>query len=379
MDDQQGSDTEAPEAEPEAEYLIDSDMPDAWSTELPEDPLDDIFDDTEDQKEDQNNRSSRSGSANHEVERLGDSTDIFDCIFLAYKRQFKGQSSGAFIARWQISAPTIESFVCKLWNLAKNHLNREVTFTVQADGSTCPEWGANETPTEADFDKFVLFQSGRRHYSLDKLKEGSSLLQSWRDKEITLLLHVYSLSISNRTVWNSVKESLINPSERDRSGAATTQAVVELADELRSKHGDYLDAHGMAWSFWANSILNGPAHLRESLKDHPPQHLAHLFRDKEGKHVNAILRELTVAHSVNNSYHEEVVALRQIFDMCELNVRNLNNSMKMFKTRLEALELRDKLSDSMIDAMKSTVKVQEDQLGEKLKAQVIDLEDVDHM
>ncbi|XP_062550764.1 uncharacterized protein LOC134215632 [Armigeres subalbatus] len=349
---------------PEAEYLLEYDFPDACSTQLLMDPLNNSTSEME--------HASDAGADDSEGE-------IFGCVLLAYKRQFKGQSSGSYIARWQISANSTASFIHKVWILAEEHLYREVVFIAKTDGTTCPAWGAEEKPIEEKFGKFVLFQSGRRHYTLDQVVESSSLLQSWRNKEITLLLHVYSLSVSNRTIWSSVKESLVDPSDRDRSGAATTQAVIELADELRTMHDSYLDAHGMAWSFWANSIHNGPAHLRETLKNHPPQHLAHLFRAKEGQHVNAILRELTVAHSLNNSYHEEVVALRQVFDVVESNIEHLSASMKMFKIRLEALELRDQVNESMISAMETTVKVQECKLGERLKAQVSDMEDVDHM
>ncbi|XP_021702798.1 uncharacterized protein LOC110676970 [Aedes aegypti] len=376
----EGTETDSDADAPAAEYLDDFELPDAWSTQLPEDPLDKTLDELENSSASIHSRENRQSSISVDDEGSNHfEKDLFSCVLLAYKRQFKGQSSGSYIARWQVSAHSTTSFIRKVWNLAKEHLNREVIFDVKADGTTSPVWAENESPSEKEFGKFVLFQSGRRHYVLEKLTESSNLLQSWRNKEITVLLHVYSLSVSNRTVWSSVKENLIDPSERDRSGAATTQAVIGLADELRSVHGKHLDAHGMAWSFWANSILNGPAHLRESLKDHPPQHLAHLFRVKEGLHVNAIRRELTVAHSVNNSYHEEVVALRQVFDVVESNVECLNASLKMFKTRLEALELRDRLSDSMINAMETAVKVQEDDLGQELKSKIIDMEDMDHM
>lgn len=71
--------------------------------------------------------------------------------------------------------------------------------------------------------------------------------------------------------------------------------------------------------------------------------------------------------------------MRQVFDVVEANVENLNASLKMFKSRLEALELRDRLSDSMINAMQTAVKVQEDQLGQELKSKIVDMEDMDHM
>lgn len=135
----------------------------------------------------------------------------------------------------------------------------------------------------------------------------------------------------------------------------------------------------MAWSFWSNSILNSPAHLKEALKDQPPQHLAHLFRANVGPHINAIRRALRVVYSLNNSYHEEVLALREIFNVIVSNVETLTESLKTFTIRPEALELRDKVSQSTINAMETSVQVQEDQLGQQLSGQVTDTVDMNHM
>ncbi|XP_055547434.1 uncharacterized protein LOC129731452 [Wyeomyia smithii] len=194
-----------------------------------------------------------------------------------------------------------------------------------------------------------------------------------------MFLHIYSLLLSSRAVWNSVKDMLIDPAEKDRSGAAMTQAVLDQSDELRTTHGDHLDGHGMAWSFWANSILNAPAHLREAMKNHPPQHLSHLFRAKEGPRITAIRRELNVAHGVNDSFHEKITALRQAFNVLESSFEHFSGTIKIVKQRLEALEIRDKLSETLISAMESSASVQEDQGGKALSMEITDAVDVDHI
>lgn len=306
--------------------------------------------------------------------------DLFFCILNAYKRQFKGQSSGTYIGRWEISSGSCDEFVQKVWNLSKEHLAREIVFVPNTDGTSSPTWSSDDSPAEGDFDKFALFQSGRRNYTLDKLKDKkANLLQNWRSKEISLYLHIYSLSINSRAAWNAVKEVLIDPTERDRSGAAVTQAVFDLSDELRALHGNHLEGHGMAWSFWANTIQNSAAHLRESMKEYPPQHLAHLFQAKESSRVSAMRRELTVAHSVNSSYYEELTAIRQAYDVLESDLNNVMVSMRNLKNRVEALEIRDRLSMSLISAMETSVNVQEDQLGVSLRSQITDMEDIDHL
>ncbi|XP_065076300.1 uncharacterized protein LOC135699872 [Ochlerotatus camptorhynchus] len=305
---------------------------------------------------------------------------LFFRSLLVYKRQFKGHSSGTYFARWELSAGSNSKFIHKVWNLSKEYLAREVIFVSNADGTSSPSWSSNESAIESEFQKFVLFQSGRRNYTLDKVSdEKSSLLQSWIDKDISLFLHMYSLSISSRVVWNSVKDVLIDPAEKDRSRAAMTKAVFELSDDLRGTHGEHLDGHGMAWSFWANSILNAPAHLRQAMMDHPPQHLSHLFRAKEGPRINAIRRKLNVAHSVNDSFHEEITSLRQAFDILESSFDNVAETMKIVKHRLEALEIRDKQSETLISAMESSANVLEDQQGRTLSMEITDADDVDHV
>ncbi|XP_062556936.1 uncharacterized protein LOC134221767 [Armigeres subalbatus] len=306
--------------------------------------------------------------------------DLFFCTFLVYKRQFKGQSSGTYVARWEISAGSKREFIRKIWLLSEEYLAREVVFVTSADGTSCPSWSSSEKPVEDEFHKFALFQSGRRNYTLDKLnEEKSNILQSWRGKDISLFLHIYSLSVSSRSVWNSVKDVLIDPEEKDRSGAAMTHAVFELADELRAFHCNNMDGHGMAWSFWANTVLNAPAHLRETMKDHPPQHLAHLFRAKEGMRVEAMRRELHVVHSVNNSFHEEIAGIRQVYNVLEAGFQSVGATMEMLKQRIEALEIRDKLSESLISAMETSVNVQEDLQGKTLSLEITDVDDTDHM
>lgn len=126
---------------------------------------------------------------------------------------------------------------------------------------------------------------------------------------------MYSLSISCRAVWNSLKDVLIDPAKKDRSWEVITQASFELSDDLRVALCDHLDQHGMGWLFWANTILNALAHLRKAMENHPSQHLFHLFCAKEGPRYCAIRRELKVDHSVNDSFHEEITSLRRAFDV----------------------------------------------------------------
>lgn len=302
--------------------------------------------------------------------------DLFACTLLVYKREFKGQTSGAYIARWELSANSREEFLAKVWNLASAYLHREIIFEPNADGDSSPKWHPKEKPTMEDFNNFALFQSGRRYYKVENIQDSKhNLLQNWRDKDISLYLHIYSLSVSNRAIWNTVKESLIEPNERDRSGAASTQAVLELTEELRKAHGGVLEAHGMAWTFWANAIQSAPAYQRSSMMQYPPQSLAGLFTAKEGTRMNAIRRELETANNVNDSYHEDIVALRKSFNVLRASV---NTNLDVLDHRIQMLEIRERTSSNLINAMKTSVVVHEDEMGKDLRNQITDCIDLDH-
>ena len=178
----------------------------------------------------------------------------------------------------------------------KIHLLRELIFIQQDDGSTVPVWSEKDQPDEGNFRKFAIFyeKQNRQYTQLDKLT--ANLLHHWRGKEIHVLLHVYSLSVSSRKIFSTVKEHLIDPSNRDKSGAASTQVVVELSRELRSNHGERWDAHEIVWTMWASAILSSPAHSRESMKrSAPPEHLQHLFKAKDGARIQHIKRGLVIA------------------------------------------------------------------------------------
>ncbi|EAT44266.1 AAEL004381-PA [Aedes aegypti] len=110
----EGTETDSDADPPEAEYLDDFELPDAWSTQLPEDPLDKTLDELENSSATIHSRENRQSSISEDGEGSNHfEKDLFSCVLLAYKRQFKGQSSGSYIARWQITAHSTTSFIRK--------------------------------------------------------------------------------------------------------------------------------------------------------------------------------------------------------------------------------------------------------------------------
>lgn len=83
--------------------------------------------------------------------------------------------------------------------------------------------------------------------------------------------------------------------------------------------------------------------------------------------------------NVNSSFHQEITALRQVYDVLESGFEGVGATMKMMNQRLEALEIRDNLSASLIGAMETSVIVKEDTQGRTLSLEITDMDDIDHM
>lgn len=221
-------------------------------------------------------------------------------------------------------------------------------------------------------------KANHRYYPVDKVT--TNLLQNWRKKEIYLLLHVYSLSVNNKSVFKTVKDTLLVPEARDRAGAASNKSVEELANKLRDKHGNDLQAHDMAWMMWANAIFTEDSCIRDTLIEQaPPTHLIKLFSAKEQPRIQSLKRSFAMAHSVNAGYHDEVIFIRKSFDELEEIFQIFQHKMNHLKRCIEALEKRDELGESFISAAEESVRVEESAFPESIASRVTEQDDIDHM
>ncbi|XP_058456449.1 uncharacterized protein LOC131433858 [Malaya genurostris] len=304
---------------------------------------------------------------------------LFGCWLLVAVRDFKGHSSGKEMGKWGVSGNNTEQFLHSCWLLSKQYLKREVIFTADESGVAMPSWSSRSVPQEDDFVRFALFNDKANHrcYTVDKVT--ASLLQNWRSKEVHLLLHVYSLSVNNKSVFKTVCEILLQPEDRDKAGAVTNKALAVLAQKLRDIHSDSWQANNIAWMMWANTICCSAPHRQEELLlEAPPVHLIKLFSVKELPRLKSIRRSFAVAHSVNIGYHDEIVSLREAFEDLDITVQNLLVKMQLVKRCLESLEQRNRTGESFISAAEEAVQVQESELGVSLAGRVRDMDDIDH-
>lgn len=304
---------------------------------------------------------------------------LYGCWLLVAVRNFKGHTSGKEVGRWGVSGDSVAGFIRSCWKLSEKFLKREVVFTCDESGVAKPSWSGKESPEEDDFVRFALFNDKVSHRTLrpDQLTE--TILQNWRTKEIHLLLHVYSTSVNNKAVFQSVHDTLLGPGSHDKSGAASNTTIEELIKKLRNAHGHYWEAHHIAWMMWANAISVSEPHVQERMIfDAPPDHLAKLFRAKEQPRVQSIARNFSVAHCVNHGYHDDILAIRHSYDQLETMLSDVTMGMKLLKKHIESLESRAALGESFLTAAEQAVLVEENNFSASLASNVADADDVDH-
>ncbi|KXJ73763.1 hypothetical protein RP20_CCG014797 [Aedes albopictus] len=291
-----------------------------------------------------------------------------------YRRKFVGETSGALIATRKILGNTVNDILTGIWEASKSVLCREVVF-IENNGVQVPTW-ADEEPVFEDMNKFIVLQdqSQKKRVNIDKVK--SKLLASWRSKEIRVHVHVYSTSVSCKSLWEAVEKQLVRHQNSDRSGAPSNQAVTLLAEELRRKHINQFQGQSSAWRLWANYIHAGPAHERERRTfEMPPQHLLKFFRSvpiSKAVTLESVRSGLSVANTINQGFSSELEALEEDADQLLCLAQRLKN-------RIANMRARTALNSSLVGAMSSAVRPEENEFSRVIAENVSDMLDVDHM
>lgn len=291
-----------------------------------------------------------------------------------YRRRFVGETSGGLVATRQISGNTVNEILTGIWETSKTVLCREVIF-IENNGVQVPTW-ADEEPVFEDMTKFIVLQDQSQKKRVNIEKVNSKLLASWRSKQIRIHVHVYSTSISCKSLWEVVEKQLVRHQNADRSGAPNTQALTSLAEELRRKHDHHFQAQSSAWRLWANYIHAGPAHERDHrMSQMPPQHLLKFFRSvpiSEAVKLESVRSGLTVANTINQGFVSALEALEEDAEQLLFMAQRLKN-------RVVDLRTRTSVNSSLVDAMSSAVRPEENEFSRIISGNVSDMLDVDHM
>lgn len=320
-----------------------------------------------------------------EIEDADPSMYLYSVELQVQTREFKGQVSGTTKCSLTINCDTVQSFRVQLWLKIHDKLKREIIFD-----DNDPRWNENISPKEEDMGRFILFYDtkSKRSFLLDKITE--TTLNHWRSKEIWLYIHIYSLSVSNLTLWKKVVKTLIEPLNRDRAGASTVSDMNILVTQLKDVHKLHYQSNHINWIMWANRIQASDAHLREKLiKSPPPADMLHLFAVAKTSADDTIVdlrQNLSVAENVNAGVSSDLERVRTLFNnvveiqstILKLQVEQ-QTQIDLLNQELIAMEIRASTTRSMISSMEQAVPAVESEFGRQIFSQIQDQEDVDHM
>jgi hypothetical protein len=203
-------------------------------------------------------------------------------------RQFIGQTSGVSKPSFTVCVNTVDEFVDKLFEKVSPYLKREVLV---GEIGGC-EYSFSETtvPTRQDLERFVIIK--------DPISKKPNYLQhittrklvSWKNRELSLWVHQYSNSISNKTIFNEMKNSLFPPALTDRSGASSFVVCPGLANKLKSEYEHFYSALDIHWIAWANYIPSQAPERHDFLikQPPPPEYLCVFGVAQENHHLKVL-------------------------------------------------------------------------------------------
>lgn len=310
---------------------------------------------------------------------------LYSVEFQVQVRDFRGQVSGSTKCSFTVNCNSIDDFKHQLWLKIGDKVKREVVFN-DAD----PQWHENISPIEEDMVRFVLFYDSKSKRSVTLDKVNTITLSHWRSKEIWLYIHVYSMSVSNLTLWKKVQKVLIEPLHRDRAGASAISELNVLVGQLKDAHRFHYQSSHINWIMWANRIQASEPHLREKMiHSPPPADMLHLFaiaKTAAEDKISAIRQNLCVAENVNEGASTSIVRIRSLFDGVRELQKTIVQLQKEQETKIELLEhelatfeTQTSTTRSLLNSMVEASPIIESDFGRQIFQQIQDQEDVDHM
>ncbi|KAH9138681.1 hypothetical protein AeRB84_017009 [Aphanomyces euteiches] len=304
--------------------------------------------------------------------------DLYRVHLVPLIRNFKGQSSGTVGERFTVEASSLDQFKSLVTDHVLPFLKREVVFSDDLE----PTWSNATVPDREDIDKFVLFYPPSKR-TLDFQAIKTNTLQSWLNKQINLLVHRYSNSVSSKAMWNIVERGLIIPAERDRAGAASMSAVMELKSRLKAIHGDTYSSHDIYWHVWANFIHTSEAHIQESLLTQaPPPHIIQLFANTPSNPLiqqrNARLG-LQVASNINENFASKFDVMKNLVGSLKRKQNEMNVSLATLESQIDSLQNVSDTNASLIDGFSTSIMPSENEYGRAIIEDIEDANDDDHI
>lgn len=210
----------------------------------------------------------------------------------------------------------------------------------------------------------------------------ASVLQNWKNAEISLFVHIYSTSISSQQLFKRLKKELIDPANVDRAGASSILEVNRLVELLKETHKYNYTGADIHWVMWANQIHGSDAHRRDAMVNEPPPgRLIELFSAVR-EHPDAVLQRsrhnisvgATVAESLGVGIRDCLVTLDRFQNLIE-QVSLVGAELKQ---KLTLLDSNTATSQRILDAVNDSLHVTESGFSEEVFGRITNQDDIDH-
>lgn len=306
---------------------------------------------------------------------------LFSIKVSATVKTFTSQKSDYFLNAnepWELEVSTVAEFKQALWPKVRPHLKREIIFVDKN-----PTWSDKECPEEEDLDKFISIFDTKSRKTIELSQVSMSDLGKWSDERIlTANICEYSTAVNSKAAWTSVEKKLIQPAERDKSGAAAEAEIGKLVDLLKSTHRYHYTAAYICWRQWADYLTKQPAHLREGLiSKPPPSHLIHLFAhaysDADAL-ISEIRTNLNIGEGINEGLSQDLAKFRKCFDVVKKFAVELSHAVDAMDERLIALEQKSEINRENLSRFQEAVGPEENAFGIQMYSKIGVQDDVDH-
>lgn len=209
------------------------------------------------------------------------------------------------------------------------------------------------------------------------------MLNNWGTTEVHLLIHKYSLSVSSHAAFRKIKNALLDPAEKDKSKAAATILVGQMAEKLKLIHGNVLAGMDIHWRTWANAILSASADSHEAMMEAPPpDHIVNLFKpvaDNADTVLSDLCQNVSLGVSVSEDMLREVRVLKAELSEVDRIVETTGKRVKLSMSRIERMEHVLCNNIRLLSVVESATQIHETPESVKIFESVQDAEDIDHI
>lgn len=228
--------------------------------------------------------------------------------------------------------------------------------------------------------RFVFFQpkNTRKNIGVDDLT--ANMLVKWRNVELWVLVHVYSITMSSSAVFTSANNKLIKPALTDRSNADAHVVLQAAVLKLKEVHSNNYVSSDINWTIWAQKILTAEPHMQEHMYNEPPPgriiELFHTAPIHPSSQLQNLRANLTIGANVAASMKQYVADVEESFQHVEHIHRNYDLAMRDLGSRIKLLKVAIDSSSNVLEMASEAC--QENEFSLEAYSSVTNAPDVDH-